>query len=214
MSRNTSAPLFPTRVGPTAVHRVPRNVGSGPANCGGTCWRRGRWYETGGTRRRIWLRGSMLGDRRRHQLFGGAKISCASIHECRSASGGFTLSTLRTVAAAVPQVQSSSVLRLQHRGGAASSAGAGDRREREDPRAPPSGRCDPSRQPRRIAEGHEPAGRGRVALSSGCRVLVQFKRATGHQHPDFETFRTNCVQALTELGRSEAEVAVALQSVL
>jgi tetratricopeptide (TPR) repeat protein len=44
-------------------------------------------------------------------------------------------------------------------------------------------------------------------------ILVQFARATGHQHPNFEAARANYVQALTALGRSEAEVKAALLSV-
>jgi tetratricopeptide (TPR) repeat protein len=45
-------------------------------------------------------------------------------------------------------------------------------------------------------------------------ILVHFTRATGHQHPNFEATRANYVQALTELGRSEAEIEAALRSVL
>jgi len=45
-------------------------------------------------------------------------------------------------------------------------------------------------------------------------ILVQFAKATGHQHPHFELCRANYVQALTALGRSEAEIEAALRSVL
>jgi hypothetical protein len=42
-------------------------------------------------------------------------------------------------------------------------------------------------------------------------ILVHFARATGHQHPHFETVRANYAEALTALGRSEAEVEAALR---
>jgi hypothetical protein len=43
-------------------------------------------------------------------------------------------------------------------------------------------------------------------------ILVQFTRATGHQHPNLETVRNNYVRVLTALGRSEAETEAALKS--
>jgi tetratricopeptide (TPR) repeat protein len=42
-------------------------------------------------------------------------------------------------------------------------------------------------------------------------ILAQFMRATGHRHPNFEAARANYAVALTELGRSEAEVEDALR---
>jgi hypothetical protein len=45
-------------------------------------------------------------------------------------------------------------------------------------------------------------------------ILAHFTRATGHQHPNFEMAHANYVQALTELGRSKAEIEAALRSVL
>jgi tetratricopeptide (TPR) repeat protein len=42
-------------------------------------------------------------------------------------------------------------------------------------------------------------------------ILAQFGRATGHQHPNFESVRANYAQALIVLGRSEAEIEAALR---
>jgi hypothetical protein len=44
-------------------------------------------------------------------------------------------------------------------------------------------------------------------------ILVQFARATGHEHPKFELVLRNYVQVLRELGRTEAEIDAALKSV-
>jgi len=46
------------------------------------------------------------------------------------------------------------------------------------------------------------------------KILVQFTRTTGHQHPNFESACVNYARVLTELGRSKAKVDAALQSVL
>jgi tetratricopeptide (TPR) repeat protein len=45
-------------------------------------------------------------------------------------------------------------------------------------------------------------------------ILTRFARATGQQHLEFEKSQTNYVQALRELGRTEAEIEAALRSVL
>jgi tetratricopeptide (TPR) repeat protein len=47
----------------------------------------------------------------------------------------------------------------------------------------------------------------------GLVILVRFKLMTGHQHPDFETVRSNYAQALHELGRTDAEIDAALDAV-
>ncbi len=44
-------------------------------------------------------------------------------------------------------------------------------------------------------------------------ILVQFARATGHQHPKFELVLGNYVQALHELGRPKAEIEATLKSI-
>jgi len=45
-------------------------------------------------------------------------------------------------------------------------------------------------------------------------ILVQFARATGHQHPKFELVLGNYVRALREIGRTKAEIEAALNSIL
>jgi tetratricopeptide (TPR) repeat protein len=47
----------------------------------------------------------------------------------------------------------------------------------------------------------------------GIVILARSTLTTGHQHPNLETFRSNYVQALQELGRTEPEIAAALNSV-
>jgi Tfp pilus assembly protein PilF len=45
-------------------------------------------------------------------------------------------------------------------------------------------------------------------------ILGRSTRATGRQHPYLETTRNNYVQALTALGRSEAEIEATTRSLL
>jgi hypothetical protein len=45
-------------------------------------------------------------------------------------------------------------------------------------------------------------------------ILARFTWTAGHQHPNLEVALSNYVQALGELGRTEAEIEAALKSVL
>jgi tetratricopeptide (TPR) repeat protein len=47
----------------------------------------------------------------------------------------------------------------------------------------------------------------------GLVILVRFTLMTGHQHPNLETAGSNYIQALQELGRTEAEIRAALNAI-
>jgi len=65
-----------------------------------------------------------------------------------------------------------------------------------------------------LLQDTNPLSEAEPLLRRALAILARFTRATGHQHPSFELFRANYVQAPSKLSRTEAEIEAALKSLL